>query len=382
MYQKILSFGFPILLGLVIFQNCGEMSSTAKNQMSLALEPEGSDNNLEENLAEEAVVDEIQVVPEDLIVDEEVVVETPAMFAAGETVALDKLPFPLSSTQLPRLGQYLNSTVFRMIGFTRDGESMIHIDGLARDQAEATRVGLERCQILYRKPCSLYAEANIITRSRVDFFNNFNNLLMRSGVFNALEIPVLNRVHQESIQRSYKSNTYEAVSIGLGGAVNRGWSGVSQADANRRSLEFCEILHNEPCTLYAVDTQIVFNFDTFQWSPRLVDYAPSMLTLNRIPFISDSDRVANFAPVVQAINQQNRQFVIALSRYGHWGITPVLGDGAITDAARARALDLCTAKITSPANPGSYQHRCFVYSENNQVVLTRRQIEVLALGRN
>jgi hypothetical protein len=343
---------FPLLFVLVVFQNCGGLSSNESMKVNLS---DGKEPF------------------EDEIVDVEL-----EPFMAGETVALHKLPFQILSSDVTALGRYLNSQHPKMIAFSEEGEAFIFTNEIARDQAEATRVGLERCQLLYERYCSLYAEGNIISQNQDDFHANFNNNLPRQTVFDAMRTPAHNAHWQEMLATNYANSgaNFKAIALSKRGVVMNGWSNISQDEANRRALEFCQTWGHQ-CTLYAVDEQVVFDYEDFEWSPNLVDLAPNPLNIARIPFITDSQRL-EMTPLIEGMSADTK-FVIALSRFGHYDIKVDSSPGTqISEATLQSALTDCNSRITPPAE-GGRGHECFIYSERRQITMTQETLNRYAL---
>ncbi len=353
--KHLLAFAFPLLFLLVVFQNCGDGFS------SQSLEGE-----------------EVSSVGDDVLPRDEIVAVPLIPFLAGETVALNKLPYQISAASVARLGGYLNSTDPKMIAFTDEGDPYIFSSPLSRDQAEATRVGLERCQLLFERLCSLYAEGNIISQDQADFMINFTDHLPRQTVFDPLLIPALNVQWQEVIATNYSNgnNPFQAIAISKEGAVQNGWSSLSQDEANRRALEFCQTW-GRPCTLYAVANQVVFDYATLRWSPNLIEHAPSPLNNARIPFITESQRLT-ITPLIQGLSPTTK-FVIALGRYGQYDIKiDNTAGAAISNATRMSALADCNLQIPPPTPPGR-GHECFIYSEGQQITMTQETLNRFAL---
>lgn len=302
-------------------------------------------------------------------------------FIAGESYKPELVPYDVSPALAASLANYPNLTGFKAVVLTQEGNGFARSLADATTQEEASQVLLERCQLEFRQMCALFAEGNVIKYNASEFYTKHVSAISNVTVFDPMKIPGLLTRWKLNYARDYPSQTvtFNAIALGQNGLVQKGWSQVTQADANRRSIEFCEAMGNRPCTLYAEGTSVVFDIDTYQWSPPLVDYGPKALVINRIPFISDRVREVSAMPMYQRMLNTNVRSVVAISRYGHWYHRE--SNSNITQADRDLVLERCNALRELNSDPTAYQHRCFIYSENMQVVMTRAIFEEFALGR-
>ncbi len=126
--------------------------------------------------------------------------------------------------------------------------------------------------------------------------------------------------------------------------------------------------------------EVVFDINNYDFGDPLIQYAPAALDLNRIPFVSDLRRSTVLNTAVADAKAGN-SVVIALSRYGHLRVETQAGNGPITPATREAVRQRCTDTISRQPNATGYQHECFIYSEGNQVVMTREDFEFYAHGK-
>lgn len=343
-----------IIISFVLFQNCGEMNSQSDGS-SIAL-PSNSD------------------IPED---DPDTII-----FASGDALALDKIPFPLTANDQVRLADYMSQTQLKVLLFNQDGRPVFTYFYQPVDQVEARLKASERCELDQKRFCSLFAAGNTIVFSEKDFYSQFRSVLKQPNVqLNLSEIPgITSGKLTELGPYPDLNNTFTSLALGSGGSIHRGWSSDSQANADRRAREMCESLNNKPCALYASGMQVVFNIASYDWGPSLIDYAPAVLNLGRIPFVSDTLRSTTLNTAVNDA-RTGRPVVIALSRFGHVRVEVQAQNGPITQATRDRARQLCTDSIDRQPNATGYQHQCFIYSEGTQVVMTREDFEFYAQGK-
>lgn len=160
---------------------------------------------------------------------------------------------------------------------------------------------------------------------------------------------------------------YNAIAFGLYGKVLRGW-GKSQVEANRRALEICEALDENHCTLYAEGNTVHFNVSSFNFNTtvRHLKFAPLSFSAASIPFISDAQRAASYITGIRKLANDGEKPVLAISRYGHLWVQ--YDKNKTIEQNAAVALAKCNEDLHKGGNA---QLGCVVYSQNDQVVLTR-----------
>ena len=334
---------FVCLIALaVIFQNCGnQLRSTAVDQQSNSrLEGDG------------------------------------IAFFAGQDYDPSLLPYELTDqADIDAANGYSNLQGFKSIAFTEDGELFI-ANGNSQylnTQQEWDRVVLERCQIWsMNKACSLFASGNVIAQDAEHFLDNFVRTVQVPATFDGNMIPGEIDYWRTFIAGRYPdftNNAFKAFAIGPRGGSQSGWSDVSQAEATRRAMEYCEALINTPCTLYAEGLGVVFNLDSYQFDQQRIFYAPRAFNVDEIPFISEATRETIRTNYNQAMaNGEN--FLLWMDRYGNtWQMLRSANN--VNNRDRQDALNRCNANVPPPPVAEFGQRTCFFYSENNQVMMTR-----------
>lgn len=331
------------ILSVLCFQNCGNFNSTGSNQ---------SPSNI-----------------------------SSADFKAGDTFKPELVPYNVSPELANALANYSQLNGFKAVVLTKEGNGLAYSLPDAVSQADASQALLERCQVQFKQLCALFAEGNFIKYDAKDFSTKHLSVIFNVTTFDAMRIPGPVFKWKEHTMRTYPgtTTTYHAIALGIRGALYQGWSNVSQIDASRRALEFCEAPTDHPCTLYAEEFNVLFDIDNFQWTQRLVDFGPKTLDINRIPFISDDQRTRIAVPMYQRMVNNNNRSVVAISRYGHWYHRESTQN--ITQADRDFVLQECNKLIPPNPDPAQYQYRCFIYSENMQVVMTRAIYDQYSLGK-
>lgn len=299
--------------------------------------------------------------------------ESTPLFKAGDTVTADKLPYNPKADFKTLVTNYLKITgSYKAIAMANDGTGIARSSVEFVTQAEADDVILERCQLASgNKPCSLLARGNKFVYNEKDFYNQHTDVL-ESGArkFNPKTIPGLAykwRLYAEGEGYVTRKNKYKAYAISVH-ATSPGWSEVSQAEADRRAVEYCEATGNLPCTLYASGNNVVFNVSTFVMNKKMVIlFGQRAFAGANIPFITDAARINLDKEIKKLVSTDKKQVVLAMSRYGHYYYT----SGNKMDAALEKsAVDKCNAAIEAGAN-----FQCFVYSKNLDVIFTRATLE-------
>jgi len=334
------------------FQNCQEFEAGSANAPSTSITPTAPNPDVPERV-----------------------------FLAGQAVDSTLLPFNVSDETRSQIDSYLNTVGFKAIAFADNGELVARITTDATSQLEATQIVLEVCQLHNEnRPCAVFAEGNTVKYDEAVFFDQFVRAIVDIDTLNISQIPALANVHKQTLSERYPdpSQMYDAIAInGLGG-VYRGWSNTSQYYAEKRALEFCEAPSDRPCMLYAVGDSVVLDLENLDFSEKYVPYAPEAYDPLKVPFI-DGSRVSD--ATLLEVNRVNNgtHYAVAISRYGHW--RSVESQNPITQNEIQTVVDLCTASITRPPGATGYQHVCFLYAVDNQVVMTREAYETAALGR-
>lgn len=293
----------------------------------------------------------------------------PTRFSAGEPFSANKLPYLPQGNLVSELDAYLSTTGFKAVAIAPNGYGVARGHSRLASQAEANKYVLEACQIVARNmPCGLFAEGNVIKYNEADFFANQVSVLeFGPRSLDIDKIPALPDYNKAAFKTTYESPvTAKAVANGNFGLVVRG-VGETQAEANRRGLESCEAIRpNETCTLYAIGNTVVFNVTDYNWNYTTshIKYAPLTYAANQVPFVTDATRALPELTGIPAQATAGRNPVLALSRVGHFGVAAVTG--ATLAANRTAALAACNAKLSATSTI-----QCFVYSENNQVVMTK-----------
>ncbi len=338
-----------LFIGLIVtvvgFQNCSKMASTSAS----------GDSSRVEGVAD-------------------------VEFFKGDPYDPSLIPFQLTSEDAINQAQFYNNrNGFRAMAFTENGEMYVSSSGNnqnVQDQADWDEAVLERCQLQYmNRPCSLFASGDLIAQDRNDFLVNFNSVITVPETFSGQLIPGNINHWQDYADQTYPDidpGEFKSYAVGRHGATHSGWSRVSQEDATRRAMEFCEAILDEPCTLYAVGLDVVFNLDDYQWDQRRVTYGPVAFNADSIPFIDDSVR-----EIIRDQHSQSSFYALAIDRYGFW--ESVQSTQTITQAQIDQMIAACNAKIPAPA-PGGRARECFLYSVDDQVVFTRESFTMATYG--
>ena len=321
-------WALTIISSLFLFQNCGSFSEEASTANPSELD-----------------------VPND------------EKFKAGDPFDYVKIPYNLDANFKKSVEKYSDRTGYKALALAANGLGSIRSSDAFMDQDDANLSALQDCQLLTKLPCSLFAEGDIIKYSEKMFYQNHSFWIEDVEAFDPMLVPGHARYWR--IQNNYltRTNPYKAYAIGLQGATASGWSDHSQSEANRRALEFCEA-HSftfNPCTLYAVGNNVVFNSSDFNWAAQQIrGLAPDALNVSKIPFVRDIDRTGHIKDQYNKISA-SQHLVIAITRYGHY--RAILA--STLAQARQTALNECNAALEASAN-----FECFVYSENKKIVMT------------
>ena len=306
--------------------------------------------------------------------DDDIQTQNQELFLAGQPLNIDQLPMVPQGRLVEDLEDYTLVPGFKAIAMAANGYGAAQGDARFATQAEANLAVLQRCQIeADNQPCSLLAEGDALAFSESEFMSQFADHL-QSGArnFDSSSIPTLSdaiKVLTSGAEYVDRLEAFKAYAIDGRGAGSPGWSEVSQAEANRRALEFCEAIADEACTLYAEGDTVVFNVDAFAWNrTKTIAYAVDgeNLAFNpaTVPFLLDAERATRMQEVVDRVNG-GENIVIALSKYGHYDFEP----NADVNIAIEDALVECNMELEAA---GISDHSCFIYSVNLNVVMTRQ----------
>lgn len=356
------AFGVTALMAVFLFQNCGDFSTVAGKATMASNEPmpEPGPGGLTDP-------DSTPPAPEDLA----------PKFKAGDPFAVSLVPYTPDATLQAQLNTYEAQTGFKAVVLAPNGQGLAWAarNDLVRTQQEWTRVLLERCQLLsMNRPCSLFAEGNTIKYNEADFFANHRSVIDVPETFDAMKLPGVidhwRNYHRETYATG--ASRFRSIAISWEGTSHTGWSDSSQEESNRRTLEFCEVSANTTCALYAEGNNVVFDLATYRWAAKRVFYGPRTFDLEYVPFISDSYRTTRLKPVYDRVAANQVHAVFAMNRYAQTYIFE--SPRPITAADQTRAIAECNRLIPSPDDPRESVNRCFIYSIDMEVLMTRQSI--------
>ena len=303
-----------------------------------------------------------------------------ATFSAGDTFTPTVTPYTLNGPIVGQIMLYSQVQGFKAIAVAENGQGYAGGDPAFTSQAEADEVILERCQLSSgNQPCALFASGDTLVYSDTDFYDQHQDVL-ESGArnFNASTIPGLAfEWRQLAAGDGYdtRNETFKAYAISPNGTTSPGWSNVSQAEASRLALEFCESndsTDSVACTLYAEGDTVLFNVNQFSLNTtRALQFAPSALDPNNVPFVSDDLRAGSIANLAARIANGDN-IVITISPFGHFDSE---SGPAINNTLIQASLNDCNGRI-----PAGASYQCLVYSTNDEVVMTRATLTT-ALGQ-
>ncbi len=293
-------------------------------------------------------------------------------FLAGDTFSVDKLPALESSLLYNIKNNYDNHSGFKAIALAANGKGASWGGPGFNSQEDVNKVMLERCQLVSNNlPCAIFAEGDTVKYDEVNFITNMKRHIQETSIFNENLLPGITENSKKAFAGGYyktSSRNYRALAIGWVGNAQPGFSDVSQSEANRRALESCEITSFQPCTVYAQGNQVVFDFNNYKWSPKLVHFGPRRFDPQLVPFVRDSDRNNQMKQTVSDVNS-GKYVVLALSRYGHFWrkvqSKPISSD----DKKYAKAK-------CNQSSGSSTRYQCFIYSVNLDVVFTKSDLSV------
>ncbi len=152
-------------------------------------------------------------------------------------------------------------------------------------------------------------------------------------------------------------------------------NGATQDEANRRALEFCEaITYGErPCFLHTVGLDRVWDPANTDWQPVSLRFEPNPVDVNLVPFVTNQDYLNRIRPAYDRLiaSAGAEHLLVVMARFGRYP-TVIFSPNPIDDNLRNQSLADCDALVARdfPAAPGQFQMRCFVYSEDMQIVMT------------
>ena len=296
-------------------------------------------------------------------------------FTQGQAYDSTLLPYPLESDSLTTAQAYSEMVGFKAMAFTQRGELYVanSSDSLISSQEEWERVTLERCQLVsMNQSCSLFASGDFVFQDGDDFLRNFVKPIVVPSSFDGNLLPgVIDhwRVAAATAYPDFSLTQFKGFAIGPNGSGFSGWSQVSQAEASRRALEYCEASDNHTCTIYAEGLTPVLNLANYSWGNQKVFYAPRGFNIDEIPFITDVVREEIRAEYDLSVSN-GEYFALAMEQFG--GRESLVSATPITQTELDTLVSDCTANIPAPANPGDPQRSCFLYSVDADLVMTRQ----------
>ena len=117
---------------------------------------------------------------------------------------------------------------------------------------------------------------------------------------------------------------------------------------------------------------MIFDLQNYQWEKQRVFYGPRPFNAQEIPFARDDVRDNLEMQHAEAM-AAGEHFLLWMDRYGN--VREVLRSAnPVNNRERREASDRCNAAIPDPPNPEWSKRTCFLYSEDNQVVMTRESL--------
>jgi hypothetical protein len=353
--KVLVMFCVSALVSVTLFQNCSEMA--------------GSDSN---NANSVNLGDPADVQTENDVLGDDIPPQTP--FAAGETFSAADFPYLVTDTdQLALIAGYSARVGYKAFAMTEDGDFYIASTNEAEveDQADWDQAILERCQIFFEnKPCSLLLSGDVYAQNQMDFENNFVSNINLSAVVDAnFQFPgVIN--HWQNIHSTnypmFDPGEFKAMALGRNGRNVTGFSPTSQAQASRKALEVCESATDDGCILMAEGINVVLDLNNLSFGQNTIRYAPNTVDVDDIPFIDVTLRNTIRNEYALAINN-GFHYALILDRYGQH--TRETQNAPFSQAQLQNLIDQCTANLNVDTR------ECFVYSIDNQIVMTRDSFE-------
>ena len=343
--------GSFLVLSALLFQNCGEMSGSTSE----------SSSQTSSTLPSDETQPEIQ--------------ET---FKAGDPFDKDLIPITITDDYFKnRVSWYAGNENLKALAISAIGKGSVVVSKNADDQDDINRAAMESCQLASEGfPCVLIAAGNEFKYDSSKLAENYAFAIRDTTTFEAMKIPgflnIWKRAHSMSGEPwgyARKSASFQAMAIGINGNADHSTSLESQAEANRRAIEACEKRKYTPsCILYAEGNKVVFNSNNFQMpEQKIIAFAPSALDPMKVPFVRDNARSGHIKTAYDKIASEGKDVVIAISIYGHyWAL---VGDNA-NQAFIDQAVDNCNGTL-----PSGSTYSCFVYSVNNDVVMTQESLD-------
>jgi hypothetical protein len=365
--KKVVVLIGAMLIGSLIFQNCGGLEGLSSSNSSVADSPPVTGN---EN---DGVDDPIPPAP-----------ANDPLYLAGEAFNPSRMTRNIANAEFTaELVNYIGGDeAYRTVAVNEDG------DGLAvktshsevASQQEWDRVILERCQLQTGKPCALVASGLFFAINEAELAANYvDQFANLPTTFSGNVVPGRLDAQRAGADAEYprliaaNSGSFHSYWFSHNGSAGIGWSEVSQEMANRWGKEHCETINlgAEPCILFAQGLDIVWNPMNSVVPDLSVVFGPRPLQgaddLILVPNANGaSDQLADAIALHQA-NPNNYHFLVIYSRFGNnfrirTSTTP------FSEAQKQAAVDECTQERTPEAN--GHLRRCFLYADNMTVVLT------------
>ena len=291
----------------------------------------------------------------------------PSQFKAGDSLVREAVPFTLDQDFEEVFLDYLTQPDYKALVFAESGVYFSIYFAQAPSQESVTRTALERCELNTKLRCSVLAEGDLIKYDRSVFFTSFHYPIVNRVSFDTNSVPGIsfNSVQWNEYYVAQDQSPFKAFSITTNGASAIGYSQVSQAEADRRSLEICDARYPHPCSLYASNLAVVFNNRASEFG-HVLDFSPIAVDPEEIPFIEDILR-PEFESHLLALSQDGFG-AIALNIYGQQ-ITQTSQQPLSSNDLNA-LVQACESQIATP----SAINGCFLYSVNGVVVLNEGDI--------
>jgi len=234
---------------------------------------------------------------------------------------------------------------------------------------------LNLCFMRYQSPCILIAvgeKFSLPGSVLSEFFKNQNLRSFSDPIFSPAQIqsgePLLSGmalsvknmpvVRNSSLLTDYLSYSgFKALAVSWKGRVMwLGSSSGSQAEADRRVIEYCQVKTGDECVTFASGNQMsLSSSDRMSWT---LPQSGDVFDVNKIPLISEATRSTVQGSSVLANLNNGINTVFYLSEVGQVS-------GSSSASKTLEELE-ATAKSSCEGSAGNY--KCFLYSKNKQVV--------------
>ncbi|CAO3433645.1 caspase family protein [Azospirillum doebereinerae] len=129
-----------------------------------------------------------------------------------------------------------------------------------RTEEDVKRNALQYCQHVAEAPCTLYAVGDSVVADVGKGFTPMPVEIAGSGRFDPARVPFVTDRTREVAMLNYQRNPdHKAVALTLLGRWATVWGKANDEDARDAVMEKCEKGGKEPCLLYAVNDEIVFD---------------------------------------------------------------------------------------------------------------------------